>query len=105
MIFLEKLDLVLKVLDDKIAENITVIDLKNKSSIAEYFVIATGSVINHNTSICDELISQLKENNMDYINIEGYREGNWILCDLGDIIVHIMTKDYRNYYNLERLWS
>lgn len=102
---MKKLDLVLKVLDDKIAQDVVVIDLKNKSSIAEFFVIATGSVINHNIAICDELISQLKENNMDYINIEGYRDGNWILCDLGDIIVHIMTKDYRNYYNLERLWS
>ena len=102
---MNKINLVLKTLDDKIARDVVSIDLKKKSSIAEYFVIATGSVINHNQAICDELISQLKENNMDYINIEGYKEGNWILCDLGDIIVHIMTKDYRNYYNLERLWS
>lgn len=100
-----KLKIVLEALDDKIADDIVSIDLKGKSSIAEHFVIATGSSINHNQAICDELISRLKENNMDYINTEGYREGNWILCDLGDIIVHIMTKDYRNYYNLERLWS
>ncbi|MCI5997705.1 MAG: ribosome silencing factor [Peptoniphilaceae bacterium] len=102
---MEKLDLILKTLDDKIAENVVTIDLKGKSSVAEYFIIANGGAVNHNQAICDEIISQLKENNMDYINTEGYRDGNWILCDCGDIIVHIMTKDYRNYYNLERLWS
>lgn len=102
---MNKLEVVLKALDDKIAEDVISIDLKGKSSIAEYFIIATGGAVNHNQAICDEVISQLRENNMDYINTEGYREGNWILCDCGDIIVHIMTKDYRNYYNLERLWS
>ena len=100
-----KLEVILKALEDKIAENIVTIDLSGKSSIAEYFVIATGSAINHNQAICDEVESQLKENEMDYFKVEGYRDGNWILCDCGEVIVHIMTEDYRNYYNLERLWT
>ncbi len=102
---MEKLDIILKALDDKIAENIVSIDLRGKSSIAEYFVIATGSVTNHNQAICDEVVLQLKNNNMDCLSIEGYKDGNWILLDCGEAIVHIMTEDYRSYYNLERLWA
>ena len=79
--------------------------MKEKSSIAEYFVIATGSVINHNQAICDEVEFQLKKNDMDCFGTEGYKDGNWILLDCGEVIVHIMTKDYRSYYNLERLWA
>ena len=60
---MEKLDIILKALDDKIAENVVSIDLKGKSSIAEYFVIATGSAVNHNQAICDEIEFQLKKNN------------------------------------------
>ena len=55
---MEKLDIILKALDDKIAENIVSIDLRGKSSIAEYFVIATGSVTNHNHAMCDEVVLQ-----------------------------------------------
>lgn len=102
---MNKLELILKALDDKIAENIVTLDLRTKSSIAEYFVIASGGAVNHNQAICDEVQKQLRENNIEIINTEGYRDGNWILCDYGDIIVHIMTKDTREYYNLERLWS
>lgn len=102
---MSKLELILKALDDKIAENIVTLDLRNKASIAEYFVIASGGTVNHNQAICDEVQKQLRENNIEIINTEGYRDGNWILCDYGDIIVHIMTKDTREYYDLERLWS
>ncbi len=102
---MEKLDIILKALDDKIAEDVITIDLKEKSSMAEYFVIATGSVINHNQAICDEVEFQLKKNDMDCFGTEGYKDGNWILLDCGEVIVHIMTKDYRSYYNLERLWA
>ena len=102
---MEKLDVILKALDDKIAENVVSIDLKGRSSIAEYFVIATGSVVNHNQAICDEIEFQLKKNNMDCLSTEGYKDGNWILLDCGEIIVHIMTEYYRSYYNLERLWA
>lgn len=102
---MEKLDIILKALDNKIAEDVITIDLKEKSSIAEYFVIATGSVTNHNQAICDEVEFQLKKNDMDFFGTEGYKDGNWILLDCGEVIVHIMTKDYRSYYNLERLWA
>ena len=81
---MEKLDIILKALDDKIAENVVSIDLKGKSSIAEYFVIATGSAVNHNQAICDEIEFQLKKNNMDCLSTEGYKDGNWILLDCGE---------------------
>lgn len=102
---MEKLDLIVKALEDKIAEDIITLDLREKSSISEYFVIATGSAINHNQAICDEVQKQLREHNYEILNTEGYTEGSWILCDYGDVIVHIMTKNAREYYNLERLWN
>ena len=85
---MEKLDIILKALDDKIAENVVSIDLKGKSSIAEYFVIATGSAVNHNQAICDEIEFQLKKNNMDCLSTEG-----WKLDFIG------LWRNYSSYYD------
>lgn len=101
----EKLDLIVNACEDKIADNITVIELDKSRAVADYFIIATGNTPNHTQSIADEVDKVASENGMELLSKEGYRDGNWILVDLGDIIVHVFTPEFREYYNLERLWS
>ncbi len=74
-------------------------------AIADYFVIATGNTSSQTQAIADEVEKVALENGMTIVGVEGYREGSWILVDLGDIIVHVFTPEAREYYNLERLWK
>lgn len=99
------LELIVKACEDKLATNIKIIELDKKRALANYFIIATGNTENQTQAIADEVEYVARKNNMDVLGVEGYRSGNWILIDLGDIIVHVFTPDSRDYYNLERLWS
>lgn len=101
----DKLDLIVKACEDKIATDIKVIELDKSRALADYFIIATGNTSNHTQSIADEAEKVAEEIGMEVLSKEGYRDGNWILVDLGDIIVHVFTPEFREYYNLERLWS
>ncbi len=74
-------------------------------AIADYFVIATGNTSSQTQAIADEVEKVAEENEINIVGVEGYREGSWILVDLGDIIVHVFTPEAREYYNLERLWK
>lgn len=101
----DKLDLIVKACEDKIATDIKVIELDKSRALADYFVIATGNTSNHTQSIADEAEKVAEESGMELLSKEGYRDGNWILVDLGDIIIHVFTPEYREYYDIERLWS
>lgn len=102
---MEKLDVVIKTLEEKQAEDIEVIDLKGKSSVADFFVIANGNSISQNKALSDHVEENLGKEGFKVLSIEGLREGKWILLDCGEVIVHIFTKDDRDYYNLENLWE
>ncbi|MDL2310516.1 ribosome silencing factor [Peptostreptococcaceae bacterium OttesenSCG-928-C18] len=101
----DKIKLITDACEDKIATDIKVIELDEGSALADYFVIATGNTANQTQSIADEVEKVAEENGFDLLGKEGYRDGNWILVDLDDIIVHVFTPDFREYYDLERLWS
>lgn len=89
---------------DKQAQNIRVLDLREITSFADYFIICNGTNIRQNQAISDEIEVRLK-NLGDYPNsIEGYDNAEWILQDYGDFLVHIFTEKSRAYYDLERLW-
>ncbi|MDO4593886.1 MAG: ribosome silencing factor [Tissierellia bacterium] len=102
---MEKLEIIKKVLEDRKAEDIKIIDLKDRSSVADYFVIATASSVNHNRALADHIEENLAKENYKVLNVEGLREGNWVLMDISEIIVHIFTKKDRDYYDLEDLWE
>lgn len=101
-------ELVLKIediLESKKAKNIKKIDIKNKTTIADYFIIASGTSTTHVKSLADNLEEELKKNNVYPKKIEGYNTGSWILLDYDDIIVHIFTENERINYSLEDLWD
>ncbi len=101
-------ELVLKIediLESKKAKNIKKIDIKNKTTIADYFIIASGTSTTHVKSLADNLEEELKKNNVYPKKIEGYNTGSWILLDYDNIIVHIFTENERINYSLEDLWD
>ena len=101
-------ELVLKIediLESKKAKNIKKIDIKNKTTIADYFIIASGTSTTHVKSLADNLEEELKKNNVYPKKIEGYNNGSWILLDYDNIIVHIFTENERINYSLEDLWD
>jgi len=90
---------------DKKAENLVEIDLAGKTILADRFVIVSGRSKIQTRSIADAIAERVKNAGLHVGRIEGYTDGNWILIDLGNIVVHIFTPEQRTFYNLERLWA
>lgn len=99
------LNKITKILDTKKAIDLKTIDIKEKSSIADYMVIATGTSSTHIKSLADNVEEDLKKEEIYPNKIEGYNTNSWILMDYGDIIVNIFTPEEREKYNLEELWE
>jgi ribosome-associated protein len=93
-------------LEDGKAENIVTIDLKGKTDIADYMIIASGTSTRHASFLAESLVQKIRNVEPASISaIEGMNEGNWVLVDAGDIIVHIFQPEYRTTYNLEKMWA
>ena len=101
----EKLDLIKQACEDKKGTDIKVLNIKNLTTIAEYFVIVSSNASTGAKAIADEIDKKLSEVDYGDIQKDGYQGGRWILLDLSDIIVHIFHKEERDYYDLERLWD
>jgi len=94
-----------KILDNNKAQNITTIDLKNKSYIADYMIIASGTSSRHLQSLSEILVSELKKLGLNNCRMEGKDSSDWKLVDAYDVIVHIFHPEKREFYNLEKMWS
>jgi len=88
----------------KQAKDIRVLDLTGVTSFTDYFVICSGANTRQNQAISDEIALHLKKNGERPTSVEGYNQGEWILSDYGDMIVHVFSAKAREYYSLERLW-
>jgi len=97
--------LALHVLEDMKAEDITVIDLVGKTSLADAMIIASGRVNRHVASIADALIEAIKNSGLPAPKVEGMPACDWVLIDTGDIIVHVFRPEVRQFYNLEKMWG
>ena len=94
-----------KILDNNKAENIKSINLKNKSYIADYMIIASGTSSRHLQALSEILVSELKKIGIGEFNIEGRESNDWKLVDANDIIIHIFHPEKREFYDLEKMWS
>ena len=94
-----------KILDDNKAQSITSINLKNKSYIADYMIIASGTSSRHLQALSENLVAQLKRLGIDNCRIEGKDSNEWKLVDAHDVIVHIFHPEKREFYDLEKMWS
>ncbi|WP_425407562.1 ribosome silencing factor [Hwanghaeella sp.] len=98
-------DLVVNSLEDDKAQAITVIDLAGKSTLADYMVIASGTSARHLSAISDHLVERLKAADAPKAVVDGKDQGDWVLIDAGDVIVHLFRPEVREFYNLEKLWN
>mgnify|MGYP001486045147 CR=1 FL=1 len=94
-----------KILDNNKAQNISAINLKNKSYIADYMIIASGTSSRHLQSLSEILVSELKKLGLDDCRIEGKDSNDWKLVDAHYVIVHIFHPEKRKFYELEKMWS
>ena len=93
------------ILDNNKAKNIVSIDLKNKSYIADYMIVASGTSSRHLQSLSENLVTELKKIGLNNCRIEGKDSKDWKLVDAIDIIIHIFHPEKREFYDLEKMWS
>ena len=94
-----------KILDNNKAQSITSINLKNKSYIADFMIIASGTSSRHLQSLAEILVAELKHIGIDNCRIEGKDSNDWKLVDANDVIVHLFHPKKREFYDLEKMWS
>lgn len=99
------LDLIVKTLFDKKAMNILILDVRGISTLTDYFIIAEGSSVTHVTALAKTLIEAMKEEGERPAHVEGMKEGDWVVVDFLEIVVHILLPVMRQKYSLERLWQ
>lgn len=100
----EKVKAIIKWLIEKKAMDVIALDIRDFGSITDVLVIASGVNVRHNQALADWLLDKIAEMGWEYLGMEGYKLGNWILIDLNEIIVHIFLDETREFYNLEGLW-
>ena len=98
-------DYVQSILDENSAQDVIEIDINGKSSVADYMLVASGRSNRHVSALADYVIRALKEQGFKSLGIEGRETGDWILVDVGDVILHIFRPEVRLFYNLEKIWS
>lgn len=92
-------------LNERKALDLTVLDVRDKTSFTDYMIVVTGTSNRHLKALCDYVEVKVKENGVMPLGVEGDMTSDWILLDLGDVIVHAMTAQAREYYTLEKLWT
>lgn len=97
--------LVVSSLEDYKAIDIQVIDVTGMTPLTDMFIIASGSSTRHVKSMAEKLVFEAKSSGCRPLGVEGEREGEWVLVDLNDVIVHLMIRQARAFYNLEKLWT
>lgn len=98
-------ELVLETLDDTKAKNVTTLDVQELTDVTDTMIICSGTSKPHLRTMADKLVEKSKANGTPPLGVEGDAKSEWILVDLGDIVVHIMLPDIRERYSLEKLWA
>ena len=102
---MEKLDIIKNALEDKKATNIEILNVSGQTSLGDYFVVASCQSTIQVRACVDEVEEKMSDAGFPIKHKEGYRGGSWILMDYGDIIVHVMQQETREFYAIERLWD
>jgi ribosome-associated protein len=100
----EKVDLIVKIADDMKAEQIETLDVRTKTSVADYFVVCTGTNDRQISAIAEEVADKMRARKERATRSEGDGSG-WVLQDYGDVVLHIMRDEQRQFYDLETLWK
>ena len=98
-------DLAVTALEDLKAVELKTLDVHEMTTVTDWMVIASGTSDRHVKSLADSVVSRAKEAGVRPLGVEGERQGEWVLVDLGSVVVHVMQPRVRDFYNLEKLWS
>lgn len=99
------LDLITQALEDLKGEALLKIDVRGKTDLMDYMVLVSGTSKRHVAALARNLLEELEEAGIRPLSIEGERDQEWILVDVGDVVVHVMLPEKREFYQLERLWG
>lgn len=97
--------LVIEALEDRKGMDIKVLDVRGKSNVTDLMVISSGTSNRQVRALADSVVEKAKEHGLRPLGVEGDRNSEWVLVDLGDVVVHVMHPQTREFYNLEKLWG
>lgn len=98
-------DFVVDKIEDMKARDVVVLDVADKSSVTDTMVVCSGNSKRHVMSIAENVVVESKHAGLPPLNVEGKETGEWVLVDLGDVVLHVMQDQTRDFYQLEKLWS
>lgn len=98
-------DFIEKSLESDKAEDINTIELDEGTALADYMIIASGTSMRHLTALAEKLYDRLAERKLKDVHIEGMQRGDWVVMDIGDVIVHLFRPEVRFFYNIEKMWQ
>jgi len=101
----QSLSLILSALEDAKAEDIIAIDLRGRSVLGDFMVIASARSQRHVLAVADQLLHKLRERGVRNVRSEGLEGGDWVLLDSGDVMIHLFRPEIREFYNLEKMWQ
>ena len=101
----ELVNIIYQLLDNKKAKDIEVLDVRGLTTLADYFIIATGGSDRQVKALCDHVEEELAKKEIFPVNKEGYRTGDWALLGYDEVVVHVFQSETRDFYNLERIWK
>ncbi|MGO1245864.1 MAG: ribosome silencing factor [Oceanisphaera sp.] len=101
----ELYDFIADKLDDSKANDIQILDVTGKSSITDCMIVCSGNSSRHVNAIAENVVMEAKQAGLTYLSLQGKDAGEWVLVDLGDVIVHVMQEETRDFYQLEKLWG
>lgn len=101
----ERAEWVMQAAEDKQGEDVVVLDVRELTLVTDYFVLITGRSVIHVDTLAEAITEQLASRGVPLLHREGRHRAHWVLLDYGDVVVHILTPEERQYYNLERLWG